>query len=135
MKNEIIEIFDKREKVAESIAVEKLSETKFRVSENSAFNCRLTFGTEFEARTNEDLKYEIIRITKDSDFLTRRFMLNSQFIEADYRVLGDEIVRQGGFWQIDFGSIATVNLPPNSTIDLDEIFRIFNFQSTEIIDE
>jgi hypothetical protein len=62
-------------------------------------------------------------------------MLNNQFTEADYRVLGDEIVRQGGFWQVDFGSIATVNLPKNLTIDIDEIFKIFNFHPTEIIDD
>lgn len=129
-----IEIYDKREKMTESVVVEKLDESKFRVAENAVFNCRLTVGTEFEARINKDSKYEIIRITKDSDLITRRFMLNHQFTEADYRVLGDEIIRQGGFWQVDFGSIATINLPKDSTIDLDEIFRIFNFQPTEIVE-
>ena len=56
MKHEIIqiEIYDKREKVAESVAVERLSETKFRVTENAVFNCRLTVGTEFESRINKD---------------------------------------------------------------------------------
>jgi hypothetical protein len=137
MKHEIIqiEVYDKREKIAESVTVERLSETKFRVAENALSNCRLTVGTEFESRINKDSKYEITRITKGSDFLTRRFMLNNQFTEADYRVLGDEIVRQGGFWQVDFGSIATVNLPKNLTIDIDEIFKIFNFHPTEIIDD
>ena len=44
-------------------------------------------------------------------------------------------MRQGGFWQIDFGSIATVNLPQDTSIDLDEILKTFNFHPTEIIDE
>lgn len=130
-----IEIYDKREKITESVTVEKLTESKFRVAENAVLNCRLTVGTEFETRINKDSEYEITRITKDSDFITRRIMLNGQFSEADYRVLGDEITRQGGFWQVDFGSIATINLPKDATIDLDEIFRIFNLQTTEIVEE
>ena len=130
-----IEIYDKKEKTTESVTVKRLNETKFGVIENAVFNCRLTVGTEFESRINNDAKYEITRITKDSDLLTRRFILNGQFTEADYRVLGDEIIRQGGFWQVDFGSIATINLPKNSTIDLVEIFRIFDFHPTEIVDD
>jgi hypothetical protein len=137
MKDEIIqiEIYDKRGKHSEYVVVEKLSETKFRVSENAILNCRLTFGAEFETRINQDGQFEITKIIKDSEFVTRRFMLNGQFNESEYRVLGDEIMRQGGFWQVDFGSIATVNLLKDSKIDLDEIFRIFDFHPTEITDE
>lgn len=137
MESEVIyiEIYDKREKSTATEVVEKLSETKFRVAENSIWNCRLTVGTEFETRINKESKYEIIKITKESDFVTRRFFLTGQFKTEEYQVLGDEILRQGGFWQVDFGSIATVNLPKDSTLDLDEIFRIFDFQPTEIVDE
>ena len=49
-----IEIYDKREKTTETIAVERLNENKYRVAENAVLNCRLTFGTEFETRLNED---------------------------------------------------------------------------------
>lgn len=137
MKSEVIhiEIYDKREKSTATEVVEKLSDTKFRMSENSIWNCRLTVGTEFETRINKESKYEIIKITKESDFVTRRFFLTGQFREEEYRVLGEEITRQGGFWQVDFASIATINLPKNSTFDLDEIFRVFDFQPTEIIGE
>ena len=131
----LIEIYDKREQSTATEYVEKISEIKFRVAENSVWNCRLTVGTEFETRINKDGKYEITKITKDSDFITRRFFINSQFKEEDYRFLGDEIMKQGGFWQVDFGSIATVNLPKNSTLDLDELFRIFDFHPAEIVDD
>lgn len=130
-----IEIYDKREKTTETIVVEQLNENKYRAAENAVLNCELTFGTEFETRLNKNSKQEIIRITKDSHFSTRRFFLNGQFTESDYRVLGDEILRQGCFWQVDLGSIATVNLPQKTSIDLDEIFKVFNFHPTEIIDE
>lgn len=130
-----IEIYDKRAGTTTTEYVEQLSESKFRMIENSAWDCNLTLGTEFETRINKEGKHEIKRITKKSDYLTRRFMLTSQFQEAEYRLLGDEIEKQGGFWQVDFGSIATVNLPKNSTLDLNEIFRIFDFNPAEIVED
>lgn len=130
-----IEIYDKREETTSTVYVEQIAESKFRMIDNDIFNCRLTLGTEFETRINKTGKHEITRITKKSDYITRRFMLTAQFQTADYRVLGDEIVKQGGFWQVDFANIATVNLPKNSTLDLDEIFRIFNFHPAEIESE
>lgn len=132
---DLIEIYDKRDKSTYTELVEKLSEMKFRMVENSIWNCRLTVGTEFETRTNKEGNYEITKIIKKSDLVTRRFFLTGQFTEEEYSVLADEIVKQGGFWQIDFGNIATINLPKNSLLDLDEVFRAFDFQPTEIVDE
>ena len=130
-----LEIYNKREKSITTMYVEQISDSKFRMVDNDVFNCRLVLGIEFETRINKDGLHEITRITKESDYVTRRFMLNSQFQEADYRFLGDEIVKQGGFWQVDFGNIATVNLPKESTLDLDEIFRIFDFHPAEFTDD
>jgi len=61
-------------------------------------------------------------------------MLTNQFTATEYRLLGDEIIKQGGYWQVDFGSIASINLPQNSNTDIDNIFKTFNFYPTEIID-
>jgi len=129
-----IEVYDKREKLTTTIQVEQLSDNIFRTTENELFNSRLTLGTEFETRLNEDGKYEIIKITKDSDFVTRRFFLTPQFKESEYRLLGDEIMKQGGFWQVDFAGIATINLPKDCELNIDEIFKIFDFKPTEIKD-
>jgi hypothetical protein len=129
-----IEFYDKREKLTTTILVEQLSGNLFRTIENNLFNCSLTLGTEFETRQNKDGKHEIVRIIKESEFITRRFSLTSQFKEYEYRLLGDEIMKQGGFWQVDFGSIATVNLPKDGKLDIDEIFRVFDFKPTEIKD-
>lgn len=129
-----IEIYDKREKLTTTIHVEQLSDNIFRNTENELFNCNLTLGTEFETRQNKDGKHEIVRIIKESEFITRRFFLNSQFKESEYRLLGDEIMKQGGFWQVDFGSIATINLPKDCKLELDKIFKAFDFKPTEIIE-
>ena len=127
-----IKVYDKREKMTTSIYVEQLSDNLFRTVENEIFNCRLTLGTEFETRLNKEGVHEIVRITKDSEYVTKRFFLTSQFTESEYRLLGDEIIRQGGYWQTDFGNIATVNLPKDCKLDLDNIFKTFDFKPTEI---
>lgn len=130
-----IEIYDKRQKMSTTIYVDKVSDNVFRVVENEIFNCRLTLGTEFETRINKDGKHEIIRIVKDSGYITKRFLLTSQFNQSEYRLLGDEIIKQGGHWQVDFGGIATVNLPKDCKLDLEEIFKTFDFYPTYIIVE
>ncbi len=129
-----IEVYDKREKLTTTMQVEQLYDNVFRTTENELFNCRLTLGTEFKTRLNKDGKHEIIKITKDSDFVTRRFFLTPQFKESEYSLLGDEIMKQGGFWQVDFGGIATINLPRDSQLNIDEIFKIFDFKPTELKD-
>lgn len=130
-----IEVYDKREKTTTTLYVEQLSENRFRMTDNDIFNCRLTLGTEFETRLNADGKHEIVRITKASEFLTRRFLLSSKHTESAYRLLGDEITRQGGFWQVDFGGLATVNLPKASAFDLDQAMTDLGFGLTEITDD
>ena len=127
-----IEVYDKRAKLSTIIQVEQLSENIFRTTENEIFNSALTLGTEFETRPNKDGKHEIIRIIKKSDFVSRRFFLTSQFKESEYQLLGDEIMKQGGFWQVEFGSVVTINLPKDSQLNIDEIFMTFDFNPTEI---
>lgn len=130
-----IEIYDKRQKMSTSIYVDRISDNTFRAVENELFNCRLTLGTEFETRINESGKHEIIRIIKDSDYIIKRFFLTSEFKQSEYRLLGDEIIKHGGFWQVDFGGLATVNLPKECKLDLDEIFKTFDFYPTYLVDE
>jgi hypothetical protein len=130
-----IEIYDKRLKMSATIYVDRVSESIFRARQNELFNCTLTLGTEFETRINRDGKHEIVKVTKKSDLLTYRFFLTSQFSKADYMLLGDEVIKHGGYWQVDFGGIAIVNLPKDSEVDLLEIFKIFDFNPTFIVDE
>ncbi len=121
-------------KVTTIMHVEQLGPNVFRASENDIMNWDLTLGTEFETRLNEDGHHEIVRILKKSEFITRRFALTSQFKESEYQLLGDEIMKCGGFWQVDFGSFATINLPKDCNLDIDEIFKTFDFKPTEIFD-
>ncbi|MBK0403148.1 hypothetical protein I5M27_09140 [Adhaeribacter sp. BT258] len=127
-----IEIYDKEENSTTTFLVEKISENKFKLLDNDFFNSRYNLGTEIEIRINSEGKNEFVRIVKESKFVTRRFLLNSQFKESEYQLLGDEIEKQGGHWEVGFGSVAVINLPKNSKLDLDQIFKIFNFKPVEI---
>jgi hypothetical protein len=130
-----IELYDKRQEMTGKMHVEKLADRTFRMIDNDIFNCRLTLGTEFETRINKDGKHEIVKIIKESAYVTRRFFLTAQFNNSEYRLLGDEILKHGGYWQVDFGGIATINLPEHCALDIDAIFKIFDFKPTEIIDD
>jgi hypothetical protein len=127
-----IEIYDKREKSITTMYVQQIAKNVFRMVDNDIFNCRLTLGTEFETRINRDGKHEIIKIVKESEFITRRFFLTPQFKESEYRLLGDAIIKHGGFWQVDFGGIATINLPKECKLDIDKIFKELGYNPSEI---
>ena len=136
MKSKVVEIsiYDKREMSTSTFEAEQLSENKFRMIDNDVFNCCLTKGTEFKTRINKDGKHEIIKILKDSEFITRRFFLSPQYNEYAYRVLGNELIKRGGFWQIDFGGIATINIPKNFEFNVDQVMKELDLNLTEIID-
>lgn len=34
-------------------------------------------------------------------------------------------MKQGGFWQVEFGNVITINLPKDSKINIDEIIMTF----------
>lgn len=129
-----ITVYDKRLDMTGGMYVVQLAENIFRAAENELFNPTITIGTEFQTRINKEGLHEIVKITKAAPYTTRRFLLSMAISTADYQLLGDEIIRQGGYWQVDMGGIASVSLPHNSSLDLDEIFRTFNHWPTEIKD-
>jgi len=127
-----IELYDKALQITTTMAVIQLSQHIFRATENELFNDELTVGTEFETFVNKGGKHELIRIVRKTEFITRRFYWPAHLNIFDYQNWGDEIMKQGGFWQIDFGSIVTINLPKNSTINLDTLFQKIGLNVSEL---
>lgn len=122
-----IHLYDPVEQISATVLVVKQAENVYKMLDNHILDKDLTFGTEFEVCINADNQYEFVRITKPSEFITTRFTLTKQFNASEYQILGDEIIKAGGFWQIDFDSLAVVNLPKNSRLDLSKVFKIFGF--------
>lgn len=129
-----IKLYNKREGTTETVYVYELGKNKFRMADNAILNCKITLGTEFETRINSDGSHEIIRITKASDFVTRRFLLSAYYKQEEYEFLGDELTKRGGFWQVDFGSIATVNIPKDFEFDVDKTIKDLGLDQMEIIE-
>ncbi|MBU3011106.1 hypothetical protein KO506_06810 [Polaribacter vadi] len=132
MKEVEIEVYDKREKVTTTLCVEQITEIQFRMIDNDLFNNQLTLGVEFETKINSKNKHEVVKILKKSEFITRRFSLQPNYKESDYRMLGDELTKRGGFWQVDLGSIATVNIPKSFEFDINQVIK--DLELVEITD-
>ncbi len=131
--NEVkIKVYHKEEKVTTTLYVEQISENKFRMIDNDFCSAKLTLGTEFETKINKEKKHEITKITKESEFITRRFGLTPNHKESDYRMLGEELTKGGGFWQVDLGSIATVNIPKDFEFDIDQVIKDLDLKLVEI---
>lgn len=128
-----INLYNKRERVSGIINVEQLSENTFRMVDNDIINCDLTYRTEFETRINKEGKHEVVRILKKPDFITRRFWLSSKYKTPDYKMLAEELVKHGGFWQVDFGGIATINIPKDFPFDVDKVMKDLDINLSEIV--
>lgn len=129
-----IEVYHTKEKVTVTLYVEQLSENKFRMIDNDFCNQKLTLGTEFETRINKDGKHQITKITKQSEYITRRFRLTPDHKESDYRMLGEELTKRGGFWQVDIGNFTTINIPKNFEFDIDHVIKELDLKLAEITD-
>lgn len=131
--NEVqIKVYHNKEKVTTTLYVEQLSENKFRMIDNDFCNPKLTLGTEFVTELNENGIHELKKIKKKSEFITRRFGLTPNHKESDYRMLGDELTKRGGFWQVDLGSIATINIPKDFEFDVDQVIKELDLKLVEI---
>lgn len=118
-------------KYTSSIIVEQIAQNVFKMICNDLLIEELTFATEFETKVNNEGLHAIVKIVKKSPFITKRYMLTSKYNESDYRVIGDEIEKHGGNWQVDFGSIASVNIPPNYLEEYETLIQSLNLKIME----
>ena len=50
-------------------------------------------------------------------------------------MLGDELEKRGGIWQVDFGGIVTVNILKDFEFDLDKLMKDLDINLGELINE
>lgn len=135
MQNEEVEITLENADMIYSVYGNWVDERNFRLTCNDPFDFKNTFGTILElSKKTEPNMYLVNRITEKSNFITRRFLLNNCLKESEYRIIGDEVMKIGGFWEVIFGGYAIVNIPHDSTFDLDEILELLPQPLTEITD-
>ncbi|PSK89825.1 hypothetical protein B0I18_110126 [Taibaiella chishuiensis] len=117
-----ITVYDKRQGLSWEMYVEPLGDNVYRAVENELFS-DITIGTEFRTWINKEGQHQVLKILKASPYTTRQFMLSRDVSETQYRALGEEIRKHGGYWQTDMGGIASISLPAGCTMDLDELLR------------
>jgi len=129
------EIKIKKDNLTEFVTAVKVSDSIYRLTSNSIYNNSLISGTVVATSfdENNDLNFE--KRLQKSEFNIRRFQLSSKYNQSDYMMLGEEITKHGGHWEVVIGSLAFINLPKNSSFNLDEILRIFEFEGNEIKEE
>ena len=136
MQNEETEIQLENADMIYSVYGKWVNELNFKLTSNDPFDFRNSYGTTLElAKTSQPDVYHVNKVTERSNFTTRRFLLNSSLKESEYRVIGDEIMKIGGFWEVIFGGYAMVNIPNGSTFNLDEILELLPQPLTEITDD
>jgi hypothetical protein len=62
-------------------------------------------------------------------------MLSPQVISSTYQLLIDELVKRGGFWQVDMGGILTINLPKDLEVNINQVIKELRINLTKIVDE
>lgn len=130
-----ITVYNKKERVTTTMYVKKLAENTFRMTDNDIFDCQLRKGAEFTTRINIEGNHEIVHITKESEFITKQFMLTPDLKTSDYRMLGEELIKHGGFWQVDFGSLATINIPKDFPYDINQVIKELDLKLVEVTDQ
>jgi hypothetical protein len=127
----LISIFNRNEGVTTQVEAEQVGDAEFKLLENDLVDPQLTTGVTINAKRLEDSSYEVISVQDASTFVTRRFILSANYTESDYRVLGDELVKHGGFWQVDLGYYLTINVPRDFPYDIDRVMSELGIHLTE----
>ena len=135
MQNEEIEIRLENADMIYNVFGNWTNEVDFKLTCNDPFDFKNTYGTTLElTKTSEPDVYKVNKVIEPSNFTTRRFLLNNSLKESEYRIIGDEVMKIGGFWEVIFGGYAMVNIPKGSTFNLDEILELLPQPLTEITD-
>ncbi len=129
-----IELYNAIDKITTRILVEQMDSDKFRMVNNDFVN-GLTKGTEFEIKVNTQGVYELSKITKESEYVTSQYFLSTKHKESDYLMLAEELTKHGGYWQLDFGGIAIINVPKDIKFDIDQVLKELNLELTEMFED
>jgi hypothetical protein len=121
---DIIEIrmYHPEEESTGNYEVVKVGENEYKLAANDPFNEDFSYGTIIEVEKEEKDKgvLQFKRISKKSDFTLNVYGLGSSLNETELRIVGDMIIKEGGYWEVIFGGIAYVNLPKESRLKVIE---------------
>lgn len=133
-----IRLLDNRQGEYVDLWVEEVGHNQFRTvwNEGAWLGPFWNRGTEFEATLNGNNEFELVRITKESDFITRRFMgyFSPRYNETDYLFMLSELEQMGGFWQWE-GGIVTLNIPKDKNDFVEKVIETLSLYYTELTED
>lgn len=119
--------------LAETIYVEKIGETSYKILETPLFFCELNYGTIVEAVLNEKGELAIIKTLKASEYSSRKFILSNGIAETNFpETVGKMIVDAGGTWEGAMGGVLFVHVPKNVKFLLEPLFIEYGINAVEI---
>lgn len=118
--SEIIRMYYPEESSTGKYDVIKVDTHNFKLVSNDPFVEKLSFGTiiEVEPEMHEREVYKFKRIVSESEYKSESLFLPSELNETELRIVGNLIVKEGGYWEVVFGGIGIVNLPLDSKLDV-----------------
>lgn len=100
----------------------KVSEYRYKLTNNDPFSEILTYGTIIEVlpeKKDEDT-FVFKKVYAESDFSHEVIGLPSSLNETEMRIVGQMIIDEGGYWEVIFGGMGYINLPKNSKLNVSE---------------
>lgn len=120
---------------SETVYAEQIDVDTFRLVENPIFSCHIKYGSTVKVEKQENGDLIVSKLVRASDYHSRRFLLSSLQAQRYKGDIGDKILEAGGFWEIAMGGFVFINIPRNSTLNLDQLFIDVAFFPTEVIDD
>ncbi|MNZ68403.1 hypothetical protein D3C78_866680 [compost metagenome] len=112
--------FDGEGKEVEVLDVTEMEENIYKIEENPVFTEKVSYGDVIKVRKAKDIAI-YIETVKKSRFKRYNWLLSKEVIHSfELRILKSKIAQWHGKCEQVFGGIFIVNLPANSTIDINE---------------
>jgi hypothetical protein len=120
---------------SESVAAEEISPGVYQLLENPIFSCLINYGSIVKASEKEDGKITVERLVRKSNFKTRRYILSSSANLIDLQIKLEQPLSDAGItWELVMGGLLLLNIPIDSTFDIDTLFAENKFFPTEMVE-
>lgn len=131
--NSEIYIYNPNDASTANFEVLKVSDYTYQLMSNDPFQEALCYGTLIEVEKNltKEGDFQLKRIVKASDYTLEVYPLPNDLNETELRIVGDMIVTNGGYWEVNFGGLGYVSLPKHSTLDV--IKELENIKKNKLI--
>ncbi len=102
----------------------KVSKNRYKLTNNDPFSETLIYGTIIEVlpEKKDGDTFVFKDVYAKSEFNLEVIGLPISLNETEWRVIGQMIINEGGYWEVIFGGMGYVNLPKTSKLNVNNEF-------------